>query len=109
MERFWNPETLDTKTHGWTEMNVNMLTKADAPFNDVVGTYTLRGFQVKVYPCDEPPKGIWQNPRDFISWLSQPSDATPQVTDLKVMLHEDEKRKRRGSELEAGRRQGGRV
>ncbi|WP_411682183.1 molybdopterin-dependent oxidoreductase, partial [Clostridium thailandense] len=27
MERFWNPETLNTETHGWKEMNVNMLTK----------------------------------------------------------------------------------
>jgi hypothetical protein len=37
-------------------MNVNVLTKADAPFNDVVGTYTLRAFQVKVYRADGPPE-----------------------------------------------------
>lgn len=80
MERFWNPETLQTKTHGWTEMNVNMLTKADAPFNDVVGTYTLRGFLVKVYPADSAPEGIWKHPRDFTSWLSKPSDPTEEVT-----------------------------
>ena len=80
MERFWNPETLQTKTHGWMETNVNMLTKADAPFNDVVGTYTLRGFLVKVYPAKSAPEGIWQNPQDFSSWLAQPSDPTEEGT-----------------------------
>ncbi|MCR5667154.1 MAG: molybdopterin-dependent oxidoreductase [Eubacterium sp.] len=79
MERFWNPETLETKTHGWTEMNVNMLTKADAPFNDAVGTYTLRGFQVKVYPAEQPPEGIWMNPQDFSQWLARPTDASENV------------------------------
>ncbi len=79
MERFWNPETLQTKTHGWMEMNVNMLTKADAPFNDVVGTYTLRGFLVKVYPAEDAPEGIWTSPQDFSSWLAQPSDRTIEV------------------------------
>ncbi len=80
MERFWNPETLNTKTHGWKEMNVNMLTRAEGPFNDVVGTYTLRGFQVKVYPAEGAPEGIWQSPQDFSSWLSQPTDRTPEVS-----------------------------
>ena len=80
MERFWNPETLQTKTHGWMETNINMLTKADAPFNDVVGTYTLRGFLVKVYPAKSAPEGIWQNPQDFSSWLAQPSDPTEEGT-----------------------------
>lgn len=76
MERFWNPETLNTKTHGWKEMNVNVLTKADAPFNDVVGTYTLRGFLVKIYKADGPPEGVWVKPEDFKSWLPAPSNAT---------------------------------
>ena len=80
MERFWNPETLQTKTHGWTEMNVNMLTRADAPFNDVVGTYTLRGFLVKVYPAEGAPEGIWTRPEDFSSWLARPADPTEEVT-----------------------------
>lgn len=79
MERFWNPETLDTETRGWKEMNVNMLTKEDAPFNDVVGTYTLRGFLVKVSKADGPPEGIWQKPEDFKRWLPQPSDPTEVV------------------------------
>ncbi|NLP31099.1 MAG: molybdopterin-dependent oxidoreductase [Clostridiales bacterium] len=79
MERFWNPETLDTETHGWKEMNVNVLTKEDAPFNDVVGTYTLRAFQVKVYKAEGPPEGIWTKPEDFRKWLPQPSDPTEEV------------------------------
>lgn len=78
-ERFWNPETLSTPTHGWREMNVNILTKNDPPYNDVVGTYTLRGFQVKVSKAAGPPKGIWQNPEDFKPWLPEPSDPTGQV------------------------------
>ena len=53
MERFWFPETLYTKTHGWTECNVNVLTKNDAPFNDMVGTYTLRGIQVRISKAKE--------------------------------------------------------
>lgn len=70
MERFWNPETLNTKTHGWKEMNVNVLTKASAPFNDVVGTYTLRAFQVKIWKAEEgAPEGVWTKPEDFKNWL----------------------------------------
>jgi len=69
MERFWTPETLQKDTHGWKEMNVNLLTKADGPFNDIVGTYTLRGILVKVYKADGPPEGVWTKPEDFKSWL----------------------------------------
>lgn len=79
MERFWNPETLNTETHGWKEMNVNVLTKADAPFNDVVGTYTLRSFLVRVSKADGPPAGIWQKPEDFRAWLPEPSEPTEDV------------------------------
>jgi anaerobic selenocysteine-containing dehydrogenase len=79
MERFWNPETLNTETQGWKEMNVNVLTKADAPFNDVVGTYTLRGFLVKVAKADGPPEGIWHKPEDFKAWLPQASAPTEDV------------------------------
>ena len=79
MERFWNPETLNTPTHGWREMNVNLLTKVTAPFNDVVGTYTLRAFQVKVYPAEGAPEGVWLNPEDFRPWLPIPSQPTQEV------------------------------
>jgi anaerobic selenocysteine-containing dehydrogenase len=76
MERFWNPETLDTSTHGWQEMNVNVLTKASAPFNDVVGTYTLRAFLVRISRADGPPEGVWTKPEDFRSWLPVPVPGT---------------------------------
>ncbi len=77
MERFWNPETLNTKTHGWKEMNVNILTKNDPPYNDVIGTYTLRGFQVRISKAPGAPEGIWEKPEDFKAWLPQPTDTTP--------------------------------
>ena len=80
MERFWNPETLDTETHGWKEMNVNVLTKSSAPFNDVVGTYTLRGFQVRISRADAPPKGVWTKPEDFKSWLPMGIGETSDVS-----------------------------
>ena len=79
MERFWNPETLNTPTHGWKEMNVNMLTKASAPYNAEVGTYTLRAFQVKVYKADGAPEGVWLNPEDFRPWLPFPAESTKEV------------------------------
>ena len=79
MERFWTPETLNTPTHGWREMNVNMLTKSTAPFNDVVGTYTLRAFQVKVYKAEGAPEGVWLNPEDFRPWLPVPAEPTKEV------------------------------
>ncbi len=69
MERFWNPETLNTETHGWQEMNVNVLSKSTAPYNDIVGTHTLRAYQVKVTRAEEGPKGVWTKPEDFKSWL----------------------------------------
>jgi anaerobic selenocysteine-containing dehydrogenase len=70
MERFWAPENLNPETHGWREMNINILTKASAPFNDVVGTYTLRAFQVKVYKAVEgAPVGVWTKPEDLRAWL----------------------------------------
>lgn len=79
MERFWNPETLNTPTHGWKEMNVNMLTKASGPYNAEVGTYTLRAFQVKVYKADGAPEGVWLNPEDFRPWLPIPTEPTKEV------------------------------
>ncbi len=79
MERFWNPETLNTETHGWKEMNVNVLTSAEGPFNPEVGTYTLRGFQVGVRSAEGPPEGIWTKPKDFMAWLAKPADPSPEV------------------------------
>ena len=50
-------------------MNVNVLTKNTPPFNDVVGTYTLRGFQVKISKADKGPDGVWSKPEDFKVWM----------------------------------------
>jgi len=80
MERFWNPENLGTKTHGWQENNVNVLSKMDGRQNDICGTYTLRGYQVKVYKAEGAPKGIWEKPEEFQPWMPQPSDPTSVVT-----------------------------
>lgn len=77
MERFWNPETLQTASRGRKDMNVNCLTKNDAPFNDVVGTYTLRGFQVKISKADKAPDGVWYKAKEFEPWMPEPSDPTP--------------------------------
>jgi anaerobic selenocysteine-containing dehydrogenase len=70
-ERFWNPELLQSDPYGsWNAMNVNVLTKNDPPYNDVYGTYTLRGFQVKISPVDKNPyDGIWTEPEQFEPWL----------------------------------------
>ncbi len=84
MERFWNPEKLNTETHGWKEMNVNLLSKSDAPSNDVVGTYTLRGYQVKVSKADGPPEGVWLEPRDFRPWLPEAMEHTPELSKKEV-------------------------
>jgi anaerobic selenocysteine-containing dehydrogenase len=74
MERFWYPELpeKDPSMYGWRESGVNVLTKNDPPYNPEFGTYTLRGFQVKVSKAPEgAPAGIWQNPKDFKPWLPQ--------------------------------------
>ena len=45
----------------------------------MVGTYTLRGIQVKVYKADGAPAGVWTKPEDFKPWMPQPSDPTKNV------------------------------
>lgn len=70
MERYWNPECYDEsmpeekRSAGWRECNVNVLTKNTAPFNEVYGSYTNRGFTVKVEK-DEKPDNIWIEPEEF--------------------------------------------
>ena len=76
MERFWNPETMHTKTRGWQEMNVSVLARSEPPYNDVFGTHTLRGYLVKVYKADGPPEGVWIEPESFKPWLPKPSANT---------------------------------
>ena len=68
MERFWNPEAFDESQDnpdgGWTQENVNVLTKNTAPFNEVFGSYTNRGFTVKI-ERSERPDNVWVEPEEF--------------------------------------------
>ncbi len=77
-ERFWNPELLSNSdpSLAWKQMNINILTKNDAPFNQEFGTYTLRGFQVNIKRDDAPPEGVWYKPTEFESWMPEASDST---------------------------------
>ncbi len=74
MERFWNPECFDEsvpaeqRTAGWREMNVNVLTKNSAPFNEVYGSYTNRGFTVRVEKGEQP-ANVWVEPEEFEPFL----------------------------------------
>lgn len=76
-ERFWNPELLDSDDpkRAWQAMNINVLTRNDGPFNPEFGTYTLRGFQIKVSKSEKP-EGVWTEPTDFTPWLPEMSDET---------------------------------
>lgn len=81
-ERWWNPELLDSDDprQAYRAMNINVLTKNDAPYNPEYGTYTLRGFTVKISPCPEgAPVGTWTKGTDFQPWMPEPSDPTEQV------------------------------
>ncbi len=73
MERFWNPECFDESqanpTAGWRECNVNVLTKNDAPFNEVYGSYTNRGFTVKIEKSEKP-ENVWVEPEEFAPFLA---------------------------------------
>jgi anaerobic selenocysteine-containing dehydrogenase len=72
MERFWNPECFDSTqtniTGGWQECNVNVLTKNDAPYNEVNGSYTLRGFTVNITKGQKP-ANVWVEPEEFKPFL----------------------------------------
>ena len=68
MERFWNPECYDASQEkidgGWSECNINVLTKNSAPFNEVFGSYTNRGFTVKIEKSEKP-DNVWVEPEEF--------------------------------------------
>ena len=69
MERFWFPECFDESrkgkiTAGWREANVNVLTSNEPPFNEVFGSYSLRGIAVKIGKGSKP-DGIWEEPEEF--------------------------------------------
>ncbi len=83
-ERFWAPELLDSDdpAQAYKVMNINVLTKNDAPYNPEYGTYTLRGFQVKVSPSDDAILDqVWTKGTDFAPWMPVSSDITEEVYD----------------------------
>ena len=41
-----------------------VLTKNDAPFNEVFGSYTNRGFTVKIEKSEKP-ANVWVEPKEF--------------------------------------------
>ncbi len=88
MERFWNPECYDssqaTKTGGWQECNVNVITNAiDCNFNEVYGSYTNRGFQVNIKKSTRP-NNIWTQPAEFEPFM--PTVANEYVSDIGVVV-----------------------
>jgi hypothetical protein len=72
MERMWHPECFDNaqpkKTGGWKECGINYITKNSAPYNEVFGSYTNRGFQVNIKK-GERPSNIWVDPKEFEPFL----------------------------------------
>lgn len=81
-ERFWAPELLDSDdpAQAYKVMNINVLTKNDPPYNPEYGTYTLRGFQVKVSPSDDAIlEQVWTEPKQFSAWMPQPTESTEDV------------------------------
>ena len=68
MERFWNPECFDdtqkNKTAGWREENVNVISNNQAPYNEVNGSYTNRGFTVQIKKSTKP-DNVWVEPEEF--------------------------------------------
>jgi anaerobic selenocysteine-containing dehydrogenase len=81
-ERFWNPERMESVNNpagGYQEMNINMLTKETGPYCPEIGSYTLRGFQVKIEKADAPSADIWTKAEDFAPWLPTHSENTEVV------------------------------
>ena len=87
MERFWYPECFDksqaTKTGGWAESGVNVLTNAvDANFNEVYGSYTNRGIAVSIKKSTRPDR-IWVTPEEFKPFMpTEENQAYPEAGSL---------------------------
>ena len=80
MERYWYPECFDksqeTKTGGWAESGVNVLTNAvDANFNEAFGSYTNRGFAVNIKKSTRPER-IWVTPEEFEPFMPDKDNET---------------------------------
>lgn len=94
MERYWNPECFDntqeTKTGGWAECGVNVLTNAvDANFNEAFGSYTNRGFAVNIKKSERPER-IWVTPEEFESFM--PTTANQASEEVGVLMENPEMR-----------------
>ena len=68
MERFWNPECFDSTQKnpdaGWREENINVITNNQAPYNEVFGSYTNRGFTVQIEKSEKP-SNVWVEAEEF--------------------------------------------
>lgn len=83
-ERFVAPEFLDSDhpEQTYRVMNMNILSNGQDWYNPEYGTYTLRGFTVKVSPSDdEILNEVWTEPEQFSPWMPEPSDPTEDVFD----------------------------
>ncbi|MDR1712560.1 MAG: molybdopterin-dependent oxidoreductase [Coriobacteriales bacterium] len=84
MERFWNPECFDStqssKTGGWQECNVNVITNAvDCNFNEVFGSYTNRAFAVNIKKSSKP-ANVWTQPKEFEPLMpTTPNEYVPEI------------------------------
>jgi anaerobic selenocysteine-containing dehydrogenase len=85
MERFWNPECFDSSQKsidgGWSEMNVNVLTKNSYPFNECFGSYNNRGITVQIAKADSGPSNCWIEPEEFKPFLPT-LESEPQMGDV---------------------------
>jgi anaerobic selenocysteine-containing dehydrogenase len=90
MERFWNPECYDkaqpNKSGGWAECNFNMLSKSSPPYNEVYGSYTLRGFCVNIKPTTKP-NNVWVEPKEFQPWM--PNNVNQYVPEVGIVIETD--------------------
>ena len=50
---WWFPEAKDKPFFGMFEVNANVLTTMDPPFDPAMGTYQLRGLLCRIYPNPE--------------------------------------------------------
>ncbi|MDE8702423.1 molybdopterin-dependent oxidoreductase [Adlercreutzia equolifaciens] len=104
MERFWNPEAYDASQKnpdgGWRQCNINVLTtnfvenldlseedfvegdpeKTKNPWNLVYGSFTLRGFTVKIEKSERP-ENIWVEPKEFQPFMPT-LQSEPQTGDV---------------------------
>ncbi len=67
MERFWNPECYDESQTNPTAAGRVQRERAHEerrPFNEVYGSYTNRGFTVKIEKSQKP-ANVWVEPEEF--------------------------------------------